>query len=62
MKYRCESANQTRPLYESPRLTVVGSVKDLTLGDGWRGNDDTFVFHIGRLPDLIPIRRTLVTP
>jgi hypothetical protein len=41
-----ESANQTRPLYESPHLTEVGSVKDLTLGGGWRGSDDTFVFTI----------------
>jgi hypothetical protein len=49
-----ESANQTRPLYESPQLTVVGSVKDLTLGDGWRGKDDTFVFHIGRFTISIP--------
>jgi hypothetical protein len=49
-----DSANQTRPLYESPQLTVVGSVKDLTLGDGWRGNDDTFVFHIGRFTISIP--------
>jgi hypothetical protein len=39
-----ESANQTRPLYESPQLTVVGSVKGLTLGAGVRGKDDTFVF------------------
>lgn len=40
--------------YEAPQLTVVGSVKDLTLGDGWGGNDDTFVFwgypiHYGEL-------------
>lgn len=32
--------------YESPKLTAVGSVKDLTLGEGWRGNDDTLVFAI----------------
>lgn len=33
---------------ESPRLTEVGSVTDLTLGEGWSGRDDTFVFTIGR--------------
>lgn len=32
--------------YVSPQLTEVGSVRDLTLGDGFRGNDDTFVFSI----------------
>lgn len=37
---------QPRPQYESPQLTEVGSVKDLTLGEGIRGNDDTFVFSI----------------
>lgn len=30
--------------YEAPRLTAVGSLKDLTLGRGLRGNDDSFVF------------------
>lgn len=35
--------------YEAPRLTAVGSVKDLTLGQGWAGNDDTFVLHLGRI-------------
>lgn len=30
--------------YEAPQLTTVGSLKDLTLGDGWRGNDDSFMF------------------
>ena len=43
-----ESIIHLRPKYESPELAEVGSVRDLTLGDGWRGNDDTFVFHIGR--------------
>ncbi len=37
---------QPRPQYESPQLTEVGSVKDLTLGEGVWGNDDTFVFSI----------------
>lgn len=40
--------------YEAPRLTTVGSVKDLTLGQGLFGNDDTFVFHIGRFTITIP--------
>jgi hypothetical protein len=39
--------------YEAPRLTTVGSVKDLTLGQGLWGSDDTFVLHIGRFE--IPI-------
>lgn len=30
--------------YEAPRLTTVGSLKDLTLGKGLRGDDDSFVF------------------
>lgn len=34
--------------YEAPRLTAVGSVKDLTLGQGWAGSDDTFVVQVGR--------------
>ena len=41
-----EAGIQSRPLYESPQLTEVGSVKDLTLGEGFWGNDDTFVFTI----------------
>ena len=41
-----ESVIQPRPKYESPELTEVGSVRDLTLGQGWRGNDDTFVFTV----------------
>jgi hypothetical protein len=43
-----ESIDAARPKYESPELAEVGSVRDLTLGQGWRGNDDTFVFSIGR--------------
>jgi hypothetical protein len=39
--------------YEPPTLTVVGSVRDLTMGDGLWGHDDTFVFHWG--PFEIPI-------
>jgi hypothetical protein len=35
--------------YESPELKRLGSVKDLTLGEGFKGNDDTFLFffHYG---------------
>ena len=33
--------------YESPKLTTVGSVRSLTMGQGIRGNDDHLVFHIG---------------
>ena len=41
-----ESVIQPRPKYESPELAEVGSVRDLTLGSGFWGNDDTFVFTI----------------
>ena len=40
--------------YESPTLTQVGSVRDLTLGEGILGSDDSFVFHIGRITIDIP--------
>lgn len=30
--------------YEAPKLTAVGSLKDLTLGRGIRGNDDSLIF------------------
>lgn len=34
--------------YEAPRLTVIGSVAELTLGRGVAGNDDSFLwFHWG---------------
>lgn len=33
--------------YEPPHLTTVGSVRDLTLGRGLWGGDDTFVFTWG---------------
>jgi hypothetical protein len=34
--------------YESPELKRLGSVKDLTLGEGLKGSDDTFLFfHYG---------------
>ena len=39
--------------YEPPELTAVGSVRELTMGNGIFGNDDTFVFHWG--PFEIPI-------
>ena len=39
--------------YEPPKLTEVGSVRGLTMGEGIFGNDDTFVFHWG--PFEIPI-------
>lgn len=29
--------------YEAPRLTAVGSIKDLTLGRGLDGHDDSFL-------------------
>jgi hypothetical protein len=40
--------------YEPPRLTTVGSVKELTLGEGLWGNDDSFVFHLGPFEISIP--------
>lgn len=30
--------------YESPTLTTVGSLRELTLGDGVQGDADNFVF------------------
>jgi hypothetical protein len=41
-----ESNIKPRLKYETPELAEVGSVRDLTLGQGWRGNDDTFVFTV----------------
>lgn len=43
-----------RDAYESPRLTKVGSLKDLTLGEGVRGNDDVLLWFIrwGTNPSL----------
>jgi hypothetical protein len=32
--------------YESPKLTAVGSVRGLTMGQGFRGSDDHLVFTI----------------
>ena len=32
--------------YESPKLTTVGSVRSLTMGQGFRGNDDHLVFTV----------------
>lgn len=31
-------------MYEAPRITEVGSVRDLTLAQGWAGKDDKFLF------------------
>ncbi|WP_156252160.1 lasso RiPP family leader peptide-containing protein [Pseudactinotalea terrae] len=33
-------------MYEAPTMTEVGSVRDLTLGEGWAGNDDTLLYFI----------------
>ncbi|MFC7494562.1 MULTISPECIES: lasso RiPP family leader peptide-containing protein [unclassified Nocardioides] len=32
--------------YESPKLKQLGSVKALTLGEGWEGDDDTLLWFI----------------
>ncbi len=32
--------------YESPQLITVGSLKDLTLGEGWAGSDDVLFYFI----------------
>lgn len=32
--------------YESPQLTTVGSLTDLTLGEGWAGSDDVLFYFI----------------
>jgi hypothetical protein len=31
-------------MYDAPRITEVGSVRDLTLAEGSKGNDDRFLF------------------
>ncbi len=33
-------------IYEPPRLTTVGTLADMTLGEGWRGNDDVLFWFI----------------
>ncbi|WP_414690390.1 lasso RiPP family leader peptide-containing protein [Nocardioides sp.] len=38
--------NQVHEQYESPKLTAVGSVRGLTMGQGFRGSDDHLVFTI----------------
>jgi hypothetical protein len=40
--------------YEPPKLTTVGSVRGLTMGQGIFGSDDTFVFHWGPIVIDIP--------
>ena len=42
-------------MYEAPKMTEVGSVRDLTLGEGVWGRDDSFSFlgftvHYGTNP------------
>ncbi|MCK9794845.1 lasso RiPP family leader peptide-containing protein [Isoptericola sp. 4D.3] len=39
-------------MYEAPRITEAGSVRDLTLAQGLDGNDDRFLFFTwGDKPD-----------
>lgn len=38
--------------YESPRLTTVGSLKDMTLGGGHGGTDDIHVWFLRIGPEL----------
>jgi len=40
-------------MYESPTLTEVGSVRELTLGKGFKGSDDSFlgIINWGTNPD-----------
>lgn len=40
--------------YAAPRLSIHGTVEQLTHGEGWRGSDDMFVFHIGRFTVSVP--------
>ncbi len=40
--------------YEPPKLTTVGSVRGLTMGQGILGHDDHFVFHFGGIVIDIP--------
>ncbi|WP_143305767.1 lasso RiPP family leader peptide-containing protein [Marispirochaeta aestuarii] len=28
--------------YESPQLVILGDIAELTRGEGWRGNSDSF--------------------
>lgn len=49
-----DAAAQRGVRYEAPRLTAIGSVKDVTLGEGIWGSDDTFVFHWGPFNVTIP--------
>ncbi len=49
-----DAAAQGGVRYEAPRLTAIGSVKDVTLGEGIWGSDDTFVFHWGPFNVTIP--------
>lgn len=49
-----EASAQGGVQYEPPHLTAVGSVKDLTLGEGIWGSDDTFVFHWGPFNVEVP--------
>ena len=32
-------------MYEAPTITEVGSVRDLTLAQGWAGSDDKIVWR-----------------
>ena len=37
--------------YEAPKLDEIGSVADVTRGEGWQGNDDGFwIFSWGSDP------------
>lgn len=39
--------------YESPRIEEVGSVRELTLGEGWKGSaDQLWIFSWGEKPGL----------
>jgi hypothetical protein len=40
--------------YEPPKLTSVGSVRGLTMGEGIFGHDDSLVFHWGPITIEIP--------
>ena len=53
-----KEVSQCKTHYEPPKLTTVGSVRSLTMGQGFRGNDDTSRLHRIwvriRHPDLRP--------
>jgi hypothetical protein len=49
-----EGGEAVHEYYEPPKLTTVGSVRGLTMGQGLLGHDDHLVFHFGGIVIDIP--------